>query len=99
MSTVAGLGVTVTEATGRVLSLTVTLTVPLALSDVAVIVAGPTATPVTRPVEDTVATVACELDQANEEPFLGLAVAVGCTVWPTSTVVLTGWTETDRTLS
>src|SRR2546422_2953528 len=52
--TLAGLGLTVTEATGRFATLTFFL--PFFPSLVAVIVADPTPTPLTRPLSDTVAT-------------------------------------------
>ena len=66
---------------------TVTAAVPFADPDVAVIVAVPSATEVTRPVEDTVATEA--LDELHDTlaplivaPFWSLTVADSCCVAP-----------------
>ena len=66
---------------------TVTAAVPFADPDVAVMVAVPSATEVTRPVEDTVATDA--LDVAHDTlaplivaPFWSLTVAESCCVAP-----------------
>jgi hypothetical protein len=89
-----GFGVTVTEATGTVVALTVMVAVPLALPAAAVIVAVPAAMPVPSPVDETVATEPFELVQVKELIFLGLAVAVSWTVRPASMVALDGWTET-----
>ena len=66
---------------------TVTVAVALTEPDVAVIVAVPSATEVTRPLEDTVATAA--LDELHDTlaplivaPFWSLTVADSCWVWP-----------------
>src|SRR6266568_2913480 len=59
-------GLTVTEATGT--AVTVTEAVPLFPSLVAVIVLVPAATPVTRPVADTVATAGTLLAQVTTRP-------------------------------
>src|SRR5437660_6849480 len=85
--TLAGDGLTVTEATGC--ALTVMLAVPLCPSLVAVMVAVPAATPVTRPLPLTVATAVLSLDQVTTRPDSGLplasfGVAVSCTLTPSS---------------
>src|SRR5438093_6796849 len=64
--TLAGDGLTVTEATGA--TVTVTSEVPLCPSQVAVIVAVPAALPVTRPLVLTVATDVLPLDQVTTRP-------------------------------
>src|SRR5437867_486115 len=79
-------GLTVTDATGTVL--TVIVAVPLCPSLVAVIVAAPAATPVTTPPPLTVATAVLLLAQVTVRPPTGLplasrVVAVSCAVWPT----------------
>ena len=66
---------------------TVTAAVPLAEPDVAVIVAVPSATEVTRPLEDTVATDADDELHDTEAPlivapFWSLTVAESCCVAP-----------------
>jgi hypothetical protein len=76
-------GATLTDATGT--GVTVTLAVPLFPSLVAVIVAEPAATPVTTPLEETVAIPVLELDHVTARPvstllFASYAVAVSCTV-------------------
>src|SRR5437764_408939 len=96
----AVLGLTVTDATGTVL--TVTVAVPLCPSLVAVIVAAPAVTPVTIPPPLTVATAVLLLPQLTGRPDNGLPlasfeVAVSCTVWPTCTDALPGLTVTDAT--
>src|SRR5207244_11741449 len=69
--TVAGL--TVTEATGGGASaVTVTAVVPLCPSLVAVIVAGPAATPLTSPLPLTVATAVLLLAHVTTRPLIGL---------------------------
>src|SRR5436190_1469154 len=98
--TEAGAGVTVTDATGTVV--TVMPAVPLCPSLVAVIVAEPATTPVTSPLELTAAPVLLLLDQVPVRPGRGLpfasfGVAVSCTVWPTCTVGEPGVTVTDAT--
>jgi hypothetical protein len=93
-------GLTVTDATGT--TVTVIDDPPACPSLVAVIVAGPAATPLTRPLPFTVATA--ELDVAhvtvrpvNGLPFASFGVAVSCTAWPTVTLAVAGLTVTDAT--
>jgi hypothetical protein len=67
-----------------------------------VIVAEPAATPVTTPLDDTVAIPVLELDHVTARPVSGLlfasyAVAVSCTVRPTVTLGVAGETLTDAT--
>src|SRR5437867_644751 len=93
-------GLTVTDATGTVD--TVTAAVPLCPSLVAVIVAAPTAPPVTSPVADTVAIAAFELAQLTTRPLSGLplasfGVAVSCLVPPPYRLGAVGLTVTDAT--
>src|SRR5438094_210264 len=93
-------GLTVTDATGTVL--TVIVVVPLCPSLVAVIVAAPAVTPVTTPLPLTVATAVLLLAQLtarpdNGLPFPSLGVAASCTVWPTCTDADAGLTATDAT--
>src|SRR5436309_7880299 len=81
---------------------TVMADVPLCPSLVAVMVAEPTVTPVTRPLELTVATEVLLLDQLTVRPDSGLplaslGVAVSCTVEPTDTVAEAGATLTEAT--
>src|SRR5712692_2202845 len=100
ISILAVAGLTVTEATGTLL--TVTVAVPLRPSLVAVIVAPPATTPVTSPLPFTVATVPLLLDHMIERPFNGLpfeslAAAANCTVWPRVTLADAGLTVTDAT--
>ena len=64
--TVAAVGLTVTEATGTLV--TVMADVPLFPSLVAVIVAEPAATPVTNPLALTVATAALLVAQVTTRP-------------------------------
>src|SRR2546426_740104 len=76
---------------------TVTADVPLCPSLVAVMVAEPTVTPVTRPLELTVATEVLLLDQLSDRSVSGLrfassGVAVSWTVLPSSTVAEAGGT-------
>src|SRR5213595_323516 len=97
----AVLGLTVTDATGTVL--TVTVAVPLCPSLVAVIVAAPAVTPVTSPPALTVATAVLLLPQLTGRPDNGLplasfGVAVSCTVWPTGTDAVLGLTVTVLTV-
>src|SRR5438034_1384037 len=98
--TFAVAGLTVTEATGTLD--TVTAAVPLCPSLVAVIVAALAATPVTSPVEDTVATAGVLDAQVTDRPESTLPAAsfrvvVSCTVAPTSTTAVAGLTVTDAT--
>ena len=79
-------GLTTTDATGT--SPTVTVAVPLFPSLVAVSVAVPAATPVTRPVADTEAIPGALLVQVTGRPVSvfpaeSLAVAASWTVCPT----------------
>src|SRR5204862_5294670 len=99
-ATLAGDGVTVTEATGA--SVTVTSDVPLCPSLVAVIVAVPAPTPVTSPLPFTRATAVLLLDQVTTRPSTRLpsasfGVAVSCTVAPCCTLAGDGLTVTEAT--
>src|SRR3989475_4679093 len=92
------------ELVGQVLEggVTVMAEVPLCPSLVAVIVAEPATTPLTRPLAFTVATDVLLLDQMIARPVSGvplasLGVAVSCTVWPSGTLVVAGLTVTDAT--
>src|SRR5207253_2988091 len=94
------LGLTVTDATGTLD--TVTAAVPRCPSLAAVIVTDPTATPVTRPLADTVASAAFELVQLITRPLstfpaASLGVAVSCTAPPTYMLGATGLTVTEAT--
>jgi len=76
--------------------------VPLCPSLVAVIVAVPATTPLTRPLPFTVATDVLLLDHVTTRPVRGLplasfGVAVSCTVWPAATLAVAGLTVTDAT--
>src|SRR6266852_4973549 len=98
--TVAEPGLTVTAATGT--AVTVMAEVPLFPSDVAVMVAEPAATPVTRPLLVTLATLVLLLDQLTTRPdsgfpFASFGVAVSCTVPPTVTLAVAGVTSTVAT--
>ena len=98
--TVAGL--TRTEATGTVV--TVTLAVPLTLPLAAVIVADPWATPVTTPLGETVASAALLVVQVTVRPETGLplassGVAMSGAVCPTVTVAVAGLTTTEATVA
>src|SRR3989442_10908792 len=93
-------GLTVTEATGTLV--TVTVAVPLCPSLVAVIVAEPAATPVTRPLADTVAAAALLVAQVTTRPLRAVplasfGVAVNWLVAPTVTPAAAGLTATDAT--
>jgi len=93
-------GLTVTDATGT--RLTATVAVPLFPSLVAVIVAVPTAAPVTSPLPFTVAATGLLLAHVMLRPVSGLpaesfGVAVSCTVPPTRTLAVAGLTDTDAT--
>src|SRR5437867_836294 len=79
-----------------------TLAEPLFPSLVAVIVTDPAATPVTRPLADTVASAAFELVHVTARPVstfpaASLGAAVSCVVAPTNTVAVAGLTVTDAT--
>src|SRR5438034_1374752 len=98
--TLADVGLTATDATGTLD--TVTAAVPLFPSLAAVIVAAPGLTPVTIPLADTVATPLLPLDQVTVRPVSGLplasfGVAASCTVCPTDTLAEAGLTLTDAT--
>src|SRR5205809_2896432 len=98
--TLAGAGLTVTDATGT--PLTVMLAVPLWPSLVAVMVTAPATTPVTSPLLFTVAIVLSLDDQLIARPAKGLplasrGVAVSCTVRPIATVPELGVTVTAAT--
>ncbi len=96
----ADAGVTVTDATGTLT--TVIAAVPLLPSEVAVIVAAPTAAPVACPVPFTVATAGLLLDQVTVRPPSGLpnasrVIAAYCAVCPTPIVAVGGVTVTAAT--
>ena len=98
--TVADAGVTATDATGTLA--TATAAVPVLPSEVAVIVAEPTATAVARPLAVTGATAALLLAQVTTRPANGLppvscGVAASWTVWPTCSATDAGDTATDAT--
>src|SRR3989449_7042207 len=98
--TLAVAGLTVTDATGTVV--TVTAAVPLLPSLVAVMVAEPAATPVTRPLPVTAATTVLLLAQVTDRPLNGApvessGVAVNCTVCATATLAAVGVTATVAT--
>src|SRR5437867_4172722 len=98
--TLAVAGLTATVATGTFV--TVTVDVPLCPSLVAVIVAGPAATPLTSPLPLTVATAVLLLAHVTTRPLSGLplaswGVAANCTVAPTTTLAAAGLTATDAT--
>src|SRR5437773_394705 len=81
---------------------TVTAAVALLPSLAAVTVAVPAATPVTRPLADTVATPALELVHVtarlvNAFPTESLGVAVSCTLCPATTLAEAGLRATDAT--
>src|SRR2546427_775770 len=94
--------VTVPGGGGGGTAVTVTVAVPLCPSLVAVSVAVPAATPVTRPLPFTVATPGALLAQVTTRPASGVplasfGVAVSCTVCPTCTLAVAGLTVTDTT--
>ncbi len=100
MSRLAIAGVTVTEATGTFV--TVMAEVPLFPSLVAVMVAEPAATPVTRPLADTVATAALLVAQltvglASRFPAESVVTPASCTVAPTCTLADAGLSVTEAT--
>src|SRR3989442_9276340 len=93
-------GLTVTEATGTLV--TVTVAVPLCPSLVAVIVAAPAATPVTKPLPETVAAAVLLVAQVTARPlravpFASFGVAVNWVVVPTVTPAAVGLTVTEAT--
>src|SRR5437879_13522746 len=76
--------------------------VPLCPSLMAVIIAEPATTPLTSPLELTVATDVLLLDQVIVRPVSGLpltsfGVAVNWTAWPARTVADAGLTLTEAT--
>src|SRR5258705_188747 len=80
----------------------VTAALPLGPSLVAVIVAAPAVTPVTKPLPFTTATAGALLAHvttrpARALPLASLGVAVSCTVWPTPTLAVAGDTATEAT--
>src|SRR3989442_3351673 len=100
VTTVADPGLTDTDATG--ISAIVTDDVPFCPSLVAVIVAAPTATPVTTPLALTVAAAGLLDTHVTTRPDSGLplascGVAVSCTVCPTCRLAVAGLTVTDPT--
>src|SRR5712691_3871522 len=100
-TTLAGDGVTSTEATGA--GVTVRLDVPLLPSLVAVMTTGPpTLLPATRPFASTVARVASLVPHVTVRPvsvlpFASFSVAVSCSVMPTATLAGDGVTFTEST--
>ena len=93
-------GLTRTEATGRFA--TVIVADALRPSLVAVIVADPTAAPLTRPPADTVAIAELELVQVTSRPArtlpaASLGVALSCVVPPTDMFAEAGLTTTEAT--
>src|SRR5213593_3549839 len=81
---------------------TVIAAVPLCPSLVAVMVAEPTATPLTTPLLETVATAALSLAHVTVRPvsvlpFASFSVAVSATVRPTATLAVAGLTVTVAT--
>src|SRR6266540_2004013 len=94
-------GVTATEATGTGAAATVTAALPLWPSLVAVIVAEPAVTPVTRPLALTVATALLPLAHVtwldSGLPLVSMTVAPSWTVWPCGMVGDGGVTVTDPT--
>src|SRR5207247_1170946 len=102
--TLADAGLTVTDATGAGAggAVTVIAAVPLLPSLVAVIVAEPAATPVTRPLVFTVAAAVLLLIHTivrpeSGLPFASFGVAVSCTAWPVCTLAEAGLTATEAT--
>jgi hypothetical protein len=90
----------VTEVTGRFVTLTVA--VALVPSLVAVIVTDPTATPLTRPLGDTVAMALLVVVQVTVRPGstvppASFAMALSCCVEPTDKLTDVGLTTTDAT--
>jgi hypothetical protein len=85
------------------LSVTLTVAVPLMPWEVAVMVAVPIATPVTEPPgEVTVEMLVAELDQPTEFPLICfwlpseyVAVAASEAIWPTPRVTEAGWTNIE----
>jgi hypothetical protein len=100
-NTFAVAGLTVTVATGAGAG-TVIEDVPVCVSLVAVIVAVPAPTAVTRPLPDTVATALLSDAQVTVRPVRRVppasrVVAVNCWVLPTTTLAVAGLTVTLAT--
>jgi len=98
--TVAGLGLTVTDATGRLATLAFLF--PFFPSLVAVIVADPRATPLTRPLGDTVAIELLLVSHVivrpvSTFPLASLTTAVSCCVDPGDRFTESGLTMTVST--
>jgi hypothetical protein len=98
--TLGAAGLSVTDATGR--SVTVIVAEPLLPSLVAVTVAVPVATPATRPPVDTVATperfeIHVTIRPVSTLPFASLATTTSCFVDPTDKFADSGLTVTDAT--
>src|SRR4029079_12272279 len=102
-TTLAADGVTETVATGTAgTAVTVTSTSLLTPDVVACTCAVPGATPVTEPVEDTVATEPLELVHvtvwpASVDPSAASGSAVSGMLWPTITLAVVGVTVMDET--
>src|SRR6266566_1614487 len=101
-TTLAEAGLTVTEATDTVATVTVITAVPFCPSLLAVIVAVPATAPVTSPLPLTAATVALLVAHVTVRPVSGLpfasfGVATSCTICPTVTVAEAGLTAIDAT--
>lgn len=102
--TLAGVGESVTVATGAGGggAVTVTVALPLTPSLVAVIPTDPAATPVTRPVDETVAVVVLALVHVMVRPvsttlFASYVVAASVVEPPTATLAVAGVTDTRAT--
>src|SRR5712692_3782094 len=98
--TLAVAGLTVTDATGTLV--TVMAAVLVALSHAAVMMAVPAASAVTSPVPFTVATPGLPLVHVTARPvktfpFASFGVAASCAVRPTSIFAVAGLTVTDAT--
>src|SRR3989442_6449413 len=93
---------TYSPRTGKEDRFTMMSAVPPCCSLVAVIVVEPSATPVTRPLAETLATAVSPVDQVNARPGSVvpealLATAVNCIEPPGATVAVPGDTVTDPT--
>src|SRR5712692_3251558 len=98
--TLAVAGLTVTDATGTLV--TVMAAVLVALSHAAVMMAVPAASAVTSPVPFTVATPGLPLVHVTARPvktfpFASFGVAASCTVCPTMILAVAGLTVTEAT--
>src|SRR5437667_12752553 len=99
-SSAGAAGLTLTDAPGT--GVTVTVAVPLFPSLVAVIVAVPATTPVTSPLVETLATVEAldahvTVRPGSEFPTESCGVAVNWTVPPTARLGVAGFTVTEAT--